>query len=291
MYDAALERGVPLTATPVRLNHTDRVRLVGYEIRPSSLLPGETLAVTLYWQALQPIDLDLHESVKLLDTANSPVGQIDRAPPLGTEHWWPGEVVSDTVFLPIAEDVSPPAVLRLDVGLTYLEKLLVLPVFDEAGSEVSRSIAQVKLSPSVWPDLEGTERLSHVFDDSLALEGVQLGDRTVSPGESLTLDLYWSSLAPVSEDYTVFIHLLDEAGNLAGQGDGSPVNGRYPTSAWSSGELVLDRHVIPVSNEIPSGHYTLIAGLYRGSDGTRLMTGSIGGDATDAVVLGEIHVR
>jgi 4-amino-4-deoxy-L-arabinose transferase-like glycosyltransferase len=291
MYDAALGREVPSTATPVRLNHTNRVRLVGYEIQPSSLLPGETLTVRLYWQALQPIELDLHESVKLLDTANSPVAQVDQAPPMGTEYWWPGQVVSDTVFLPIADDVSPPAVLRLDVGLLHLEKLLVLPVYDEAGSEVSRSIAQVKLSPSVWPGLEGAERLSYVFDDSLVLEGMQLGDRTVSPGESLTLDLYWSSLAPVNDDYTVFIHLLDEAGNLVGQGDGLPVNGRYPTSAWSSGERVLDRHVIPVSNQIPPGHYTLVAGLYRGSDGTRLMTGSIGRDATDAVVLGDIYVQ
>jgi 4-amino-4-deoxy-L-arabinose transferase-like glycosyltransferase len=291
MYDAALEWEVPPSAMPVRLNHSDRARLVGYEIQPSSLLPGETLAVTLYWQALQPIELDLHESVKLLDTANTPVGQIDQVPPLGTERWWPGEVVSDTVFVPVADDVSPPAILRLDVGLAYLEKLQVLPVFDEVGSEVSRSIAQVKLLPTAWPGLEGTERLSHVFEDSLALEGMQVADRTVSPGESLTLDLYWSSVAPVGENYTVFIHLLDEDGNLVGQGDGLPVNGRYPTSVWSPGELILDTHVIPVSDEIPPGRYTLIAGLYRASDGTRLMTGSKGEDATDAVSLGEIYVR
>jgi hypothetical protein len=291
MYDAALERGVPSTATPVRLNHTDRARLVGYEIQPSSLLPGETLAVTLYWQALQPIELDLHESVKLLDTANSPVGQIDQAPPLGTEHWWPGEVVSDTVLLPIAEDVSSPAVLQLDVGLTYLEKLLVLPVLDEGGSEVSRSIAQVKLLPPVWPDLEGTERVSYVFDEALVLEEIQLREGAINPGETLTLDLYWASLTSVDEDYTVFIHLLDEAGNLVGQGDGPPVSGRYPTSAWSAGEVILDRRVLPVSNQVAPGRYTLVAGLYRGSDGTRLLARSPEGDTTDSIVLGEVSVR
>jgi hypothetical protein len=286
-----LERELPTTATPVRLNHADRAQLVGYEIQPSSLLPGETLKVVLYWQALQPIELDLHESVKLLDNSSTPVGQVDQPPPVGTEHWWPGEVISDTVFLPITEDVSPPAVLRLDVGLMYPENLVVLPVFDERGSEVSRSIAQVKLLPPVWPDLEGTERLSYVFGDTLVLEGMQLWDRTISPGHSLTFDLYWSSLAPVSEDYTVFIHLLDEAGNLVAQGDGQPVHGNYPTSAWSPGEVILDRHIVSISSEIRSGNYTLVAGLYRGSDGTRLMTGSLGGNATDAVILGEIRVQ
>jgi hypothetical protein len=291
MYDAALERELPPTATRVQLNHANRARLVGYEMQPSSLLPGETLTVKLYWQALQPIELDLLESVKLLDTGNWPVGEVDHTPPSGTKNWWPGEVVSDTVVLPVAGNVSAPAVLRLDVGLLYLEKLLVLPVFDEGGDEVSRSIAQVKLLPPVWPDLEETERLSYVFDEVLVLEGMQLGGGAINPGETLTLDLYWASLTSVDEDYTVFIHLLDEADNLVGQGDGPPVSGRYPTSAWSAGEVILDRRVIPISNQVASGRYTLVGGLYRGSDGTRLLARSLEGDTIDSIVLGEVNVR
>jgi hypothetical protein len=291
MYDAVLERELPPTATRVQLNHANRARLVGYEMQPSSLLPGETLTVTLYWQALQPIELDLLESVKLLDTGNSPVAEVDHTPPTRTKNWWPGEVVSDTVILPVAENVSAPAVLRLDVGLLYLEKMLVLPVFDEAGSEVARSIAQVKLLPPAWPDLEETERVSYVFDEALVLEGTQLEETTIIPGEALAIDLYWASLTPIDEDYAVFIHLLDEAGNLVGQGDGPPVNGRYPTSQWSSGEVILDRHLVTVSKQVRPGRYTLVVGLYRGADGTRLLARSATGGITDAVILGELYVQ
>jgi len=291
VLNATLAWQVPPAATPVRLDHGHRARLVGYELEPESLLPGETLAVRLYWQAVRPIELDLYESVKLLDVASSPVGEVDQAPPTQTKYWWPGEVVSDTVVLPITSDVSPPSVLRLDVGLMYPEQLLVLPVYDEDGTEVSRSVSHVKLLPSVWPDLEATERLSYVFCESLVLEGVQLEDTTVSPGESFVVDLYWSSLAPVGEDYIVFIHLLDEAGNLVGQGDGAPANGHYPTSVWAPGEVVLDRHVVSIADQIQPGDYTLIGGLYRGSDGARLMTASRDQGLTDAVILGEVNVH
>jgi hypothetical protein len=187
--------------------------------------------------------------------------------------------------------VPAPALLSLDVGLMDPGTLLVLPVFDREGKEVSRSIEQIKLLPRSWPELAGVEPLSSVFDGSLVLEGAQLEEGMVRPGGTLTLDLYWSSLSPTNEDYTVFVHLLNEHGDLVGQGDGPPVSGRYPTSAWSPGELILDRHVVPVSNETPSGNYTLVAGLYRGSDGTRLMIDSLGKNATDTVVLGEIHVH
>jgi hypothetical protein len=289
--DASLERELPQAVTPMRLDHGHRVRLVGYEIQPSSLLPGETLTVRLYWQAVQPIELELHQSVKLLDAAGSPVAEVDQAPPLQTKYWWPGEIVSDTLSLPIANDVPPPAVLELDVGLVHLEQLVVLPVYDEDGKEVSRSISQVKLLPPVWPDLAETERLSYVFGESLVLEAVSLEEETVGPGDNFKLDLYWSSLTAVNEDYTVFIHLLDDAGNLVGQGDGPPVYGAYPTSAWSPGEVIHDKHLIPVPDEVLPGRYTLVAGLYRGADGTRLSVTSPEGDIEDAVVLGELYVR
>ncbi len=291
MYDAAIAREIPPTAVQVRLNHGNRARLVGYEVEPRTLLPGEALTVKLYWQALQPIELDYLESVKLLDSANLPVGAVDQTPPLPTTRWWPGELVPDTVVVPLNAEVSPPAILQLDVGLLYLETLRTLPVFNVDGQEIPRSLAQVKILPPTWPDLKGVKRLSYVFDESLILEGMHLPETTVTSGDILSLELYWSSLNQVNENYTVFIHLLDEAGNLVGQGDGPPVNGYYPTSAWSSGEVILDTHVIPIPDELASGRYDLVAGLYRDTDGTRLLARTSEGNTTDAVVLGEVYVR
>jgi 4-amino-4-deoxy-L-arabinose transferase-like glycosyltransferase len=291
MYDAAARRALPPAAQQAGLRYGERIRLVGYELEPQSLRSGESLSVRLYWQALLPVDLDYQESVKLLDMANAPVGGIDRSPSLPTKSWWAGSVISDTLVLPVDAGVAPPAVLKLDVGLVYADTLQVLPAFDEAGQEVSRSIARVKYLPASWPQLEGVQRLSYTFGDSLMLEGMNLVAPAASPGGTLSLDLYWSVVDPASKDYTVFIHMLDEKGQLVGQADGPPVDGHYPTSAWSAGEVILDRHIIPVPDQVAPGRYVLMAGLYDASDGTRLPVMSADGKTTDAIALGEVYVR
>jgi hypothetical protein len=46
-------------------------------------------------------------------------------------------------------------------------------------------------------------------------------------------------------------------------GDGPPVNGRFPTSEWSPGEVISDSHFIPLDlNNIPAGTYRINVGFY-----------------------------
>ncbi len=290
-HAAAVRRVVPDTATPLQMNYAYFVRLAAYEVQPEKLLPDDTLTVTLYWQAMQLMPLDLHESVKLLDATGVPAAQVDQAPPLPTSHWWPGEVISDTVIVPLEANVPPPAALWLDVGLTHMETLRSLPAFDATGQEIPRSVAYVKLLPVDAPDLQGVESLSYTFEKSLALVGMRAAETTVAPGETLSLQLYWSSLAPVDEDYTVFIHLIDDSETTVIQGDGPPANGYYPTSVWTPGEIIPDSHLISISNEARPGRYRLVVGLYRVSDGARLLATSSSGQSVEAIVLGEVKVR
>jgi len=73
-----------------------------------------------------------------------------------------------------------------------------------------------------------------------------------------------------TDQYTVFVHLLDEWGQLWGQGDGPPVNGDYPTIYWESGELIVDQHLINVEDDVPLGDYSVAVGLYHPEKETRL---------------------
>jgi hypothetical protein len=85
--------------------------------------------------------------------------------------------------------------------------------------------------------------------------------------------LYWhvvDTAAAITDDYTVFAHVLDAAGSQIGQGDSQPFNGDYPTSAWGAGEsLVEDRSMTLDAAELGDAA-TLALGLYRLSDGARL---------------------
>ena len=74
----------------------------------------------------------------------------------------------------------------------------------------------------------------------------------------------------MSTDYTVFLHLRDDAGQLVAQADGPPLAGWYPTSWWAPGEWVVDDHSFALPPTLSPGNYHLVAGLYDPLSGQRL---------------------
>ncbi|MEZ4590700.1 MAG: DUF2723 domain-containing protein [Chloroflexota bacterium] len=100
------------------------------------------------------------------------------------------------------------------------------------------------------------------FEDQIALLGVDIPDRTLPPGGLLELTLTWQALAPLAENYTVFVQVLDANDQIVGQIDSWPVQGTYPTSQWSPGETIADRHQVQLAGELPAGEYRVAVGFY-----------------------------
>lgn len=90
----------------------------------------------------------------------------------------------------------------------------------------------------------------------------------------------------MSASYTVFAHLLDEAGQRWGQRDGIPCGGACPTTGWLVGEVLTDTCEIPVDPGAPPGAYTIIVGWYDANTGRRLLTGD-----ADHVTIGPISLN
>jgi hypothetical protein len=100
----------------------DAVRLVGYDLSPLSPQPGETLQISLYWEALRPLKDEYHTFVHLLDPAGQKVAQSDRQPGgvfYPTTLWRPGEILRDDHSLTVPAD-APPGTYHLLVGLYTL---------------------------------------------------------------------------------------------------------------------------------------------------------------------------
>jgi len=96
----------------------------------------------------------------------------------------------------------------------------------------------------------------------------------------------------MEEDYTVFVHLVDEEGTIWGQHDSQPVNGYYPTSFWDQDEIVKDKHAFVVSEDTPPGEYRIEVGMYRLADGQRLTIVNQDGQVLDdKVLLSKIVVK
>lgn len=105
------------------------------------------------------------------------------------------------------------------------------------------------------------------------------------------LSLLWRTNTPLEENYTVFVQLLDESGQLRWQSDRYPVDGFRPTSTWAPGELIRDNYGFIVSKDLPAGQYQLITGMYHWPDLERLpVLAADGSSLGDHINLGTISL-
>jgi hypothetical protein len=112
-----------------------------------------------------------------------------------------------------------------------------------------------------------------------------LAGYNLSPGPPVTLSLIWQALAPLDQDYTVFVHIIDgDTGQLVAQADAEPRAGTYPTSMWQPGEYISDEYHF----DLPAGRYTAQVGLYRPENGQRLAQP---GGAADFIVLPAFELK
>jgi hypothetical protein len=86
--------------------------------------------------------------------------------------------------------------------------------------------------------------------------------RTLPGQDTAEVTLYWLALRPLAENYKAFVHLLGPDGTVLAQHDGDPVGDFTPTTRWQPGEILRDRHTIPLPVDLPPGDYRLLAGLY-----------------------------
>jgi hypothetical protein len=102
----------------VEANLGDKARLLGYNIE-GSLRPGDTLHLTLFWQALSKVDRDYTVFTHLVDGEGRIWGQKDNPPVDGfypTNWWEEGEIVRDQYNLAASPD-APPGEYWIEVGM------------------------------------------------------------------------------------------------------------------------------------------------------------------------------
>jgi hypothetical protein len=100
-------------------------------------------------------------------------------------------------------------------------------------------------------------------DGEIELLGYDLHSEVCDGGRNVYVTLYWRALRDGARNLSVLVHLLDEAGELIAQGDGWPLEGRFPTSSWRAGDLVADRHTITVPAGVCGGlTHQLAVGMY-----------------------------
>ncbi len=262
---------------PVQVDFGDELRLLGFDVLDDPRR-AET-AVRLYWQALRPIERELRLYPFFVNAKGELVENTEQRPLL-TQLWFPpnlwrpGEIiVAETMPWTLGERWSlavgvlagsdwsdwgqrlrvkaDPETVRLFEANTWAR----LTSFERQGRNL------VELGPPEHT-LQPSRPIEANLDNQMVLLGYDLSPE-IKTGQELAITLYWQALAPISLDYTIFIHLVDADGQLVAQHDDAPFwEVAIPTSTWQPGQTVLDQHHLTLPDDLPPGEYQLRVGVY-----------------------------
>ncbi|MFP4395491.1 MAG: hypothetical protein ACLFTI_09525 [Anaerolineales bacterium] len=278
---AALD--VPAEATP---QACEPLRLWSFTADRMQAAPGDLVVLRAVWEARAALPADQGEALSMTLTLNQSDLFVARAryemkwsAELPVEKWRVGErwVGKTSVRLPGSLHSGD---YRLAVSLPSCPNLAFAPLTVVA-PERRWTVPDDFISPG--PDVSLGESVRLVGYRIEPEEGVPGGQ--VVPGGRVTVHLAWESRAEMTVSYHVFVHVLDDAGQIIAQNDGEPVGWTRPTTGWAIGEIVLEERRLHLLEGTPPGRYRVRVGMYE-VDGPRLVTPA----GADGITLGEIEV-
>lgn len=229
-------QGLPAGAARLDVDFGDQIRLLGVTTGEGAVRPDDVLALTLYWQALGPVDQDYTVFVHLLGEHERVIAQRDAVPGLGarpTSRWVASQVVADPYLLALPEAAYAPDRAVWEVGLYNAGTGQRLQT-SEGGDNVR--FGAVSVLPAAGP-----LRLDF---GPVVLTGYELDRLALTPGETLNVTLQGEGNGSIS----VAVQLVGEAGNVGARIDGSLQQGMYavklagdaPPGAYDLEVLVTD---------------------------------------------------
>jgi hypothetical protein len=289
--------------SPMAVTFDDQMKLLGYEVDRETVRPGESLSVTLYWQALAPMERNYSVFVHLLDENDLVLASQDTFPGQGTyptRLWLAGDAIADVYTIVVPPTAFTPNSAQLEVGLYEFDSGKRLAVYGSQGESLGDNVRFHRIEvlphkgsdPSTGSGRSVPNPVRFNFGNQIALIGYTLEGRAVRPGEEIHLNLYWEALAEMEWDYTVFTHVIGERARIWAQVDSQPQKGAAPTSTWSRGQVLVDEYHLLVEPDTPPGVYDIEVGLYLAATGERLGLLDEAGHWIDSrVLLTKVRVR
>ncbi len=189
-------------------------------------------------------------------------------------------VQDEIVYHPdILENLHLNAILtvneRQKMEIYKREPATFIPAIETSGW--NRWLTPSQVAP---PAYRGSYAIDANLGNKARLIGYDISDRNPQRGETLTVTLYWESMAIFDENYQTFVHLLDP--DLIAQHDGTPECGVNPTTRWEPGQIIPDTHAIQIPLDAPLdqpidikvGMYSLIdqRNLFNTADTTKYIS-------------------
>jgi hypothetical protein len=298
---------------PFAYNFNGELELVDYEYSVSRVGQGKGFGIRLLWQAIaQPVD-NYSLRVEIVDAAGQVLRTFDHQPvggQLPTGSWRPGQFVRDqvNVVIPAGAPVGEKAIrVRLSWlrpnGSRLSARRWLWPTGQSAAldwlrvtEKEDRQFDEPSMQTRLDVSLDNKVRLLGYNSPQHSGPGQLEINQTVCPADTgcpLQLEFYWQSLSDMDALYWVFLHVVNDQGQIVAQHDRVPgIRGKQPTTGWLPGEVVTDPIAINLPADIAPGEYTIRLGMYLPPDGPRLSAlDEAGQSIADFVDAGGLVIR
>ena len=266
----------PQSAAPEiehRLSYTlgEKIRLRGYALLTSEPQSGSILQLTLFWEALAPLEKRYKVFAHVVDSRGNIVGQRDSEPAGGgepTSGWQLGAMITDNQGV-LIQPGTPPGKHTLRVGLYGLEDAQRLRVSRD-GEHVGDAIDLMTLTVQAASTPPPLTALGIQSSDSASWGALRLVGHSLHrlgfehqpsahlrPGDVAKLTLFWQRGKGSAPGECFAITLDDNAGRNVWGEKLRLTDGIFPFEAWREGEIVRDIHQLPLPSDLPTGTYRL----------------------------------
>jgi len=216
--------------------------LLGFVLDRNAVQPGQTTMVTLLWR-VPPTENAAADSTPIrlrLQDENGLVWAEGGGPVLAPDGLSP---VEGNYVLDI-----PPEIPRGDYELWV-----------SLGNEIHQA-GRIPVRQLDQPSVRFPSSVN--FGDLITFGGAELGEIDLSTGQPLKITLLWQATKPIPQLYTTIVHVVDDTGQIWGQVDRQPGDGRWPTTGWEKGEWIIDSFELSVKPDTPPGTYSVLVGVY-----------------------------
>lgn len=187
--------------------------------------------------------------------------------------------------------VSRPA--RLEEQ-SYLKSVMAEVIPEIFKDRLGRELAQLRRLDNPAPlvplftQTAPQRSLSLNWANLVQLEGYEVSPPVVQPGQPLSLNFYWHSFTDKTFDQSLFLQLIDAAGNPINQWEGDAF--REDMYRWRPAGILPSQHTLWLGAQTPPGPYLVRLGFFNPRSSQRLPLFKAEGGEVDQIQVGLFYV-
>jgi hypothetical protein len=259
------------------------------------LWPGDYLVLSPVLTVKNPMAHDWSIFVHLVSEDGNIEAQRDVYPGgglLATSDLRSGETWNNLIAVKIPEGIYTPQNLDVYIGFYDLptgERMSLVGAGDRVDPVLNRFyLGQIQLTP---PPGSVPNPVHVDFGGELTLLGYEISDRSLPPGATTVVTLYWSARHVLKTSYTISIQVIDpDPARLtkAAQDDSPPVP---PVTDWPPGETQSETRTLTIAPDAVPGRYRLLVRVYADPAHPLHIRTQAGGQSQDFVWLSWLQVE